>query len=138
MVGFSLDDEILAAPCLSEPSATSRSYANVVKGGGFCGAGRCNIVKDSRGGFVQVGTEGVKERTLTLDRSLVIGFIPSSSIVFISDQVGEFRRFAEHNWGIDINYGLEDLKDGRWLLLCPRLSELLCPSLIDVASFVQP
>ncbi|CAI0433024.1 unnamed protein product [Linum tenue] len=113
------------APLHPNLNTLRKSYADVVRGGGFYGVGSCSIVQDSSGIFIRVGQEGVSERSGTLERCLVIRFQSVGHEVFSRDQLSGFRRWAEKTWASDSNFGLEELDDGRWLLICPSLRELM-------------
>ncbi|CAL1407061.1 unnamed protein product [Linum trigynum] len=51
-----------SAPILDSPSMATRSYVDVVKGGGFYGARRCDIKTGSHGQFIEVVLEGISEK----------------------------------------------------------------------------
>ncbi|CAL1355156.1 unnamed protein product [Linum trigynum] len=102
-----------------------RTYAEVVRGGGFYGAGSCSIKGSGINRYIEVGAKGIAERKELLGRSLVINFTSAGSEVFRSSFVAEFRAWASKTWAINDNFGFIETADGNWLLICPSVSEAL-------------
>ncbi|CAI0400845.1 unnamed protein product [Linum tenue] len=81
-------------------------------------------MKQGQDKFVEVSREGVDERLNFLGRCLVIRPI-SISEVFSKCLLSDFNRWARRVWAIDDNFGIEELEDGCWLLICPSVAEAL-------------
>ncbi|CAL1392891.1 unnamed protein product [Linum trigynum] len=89
----SVDSLVLPPPA----SHQARTFAKVVKGGGFYGAGKCCIKGFGRDRFIEVGDEGVQNRQELLGKFLEIKLSSSSNNVCSQYVVGEFKRRGAKN-----------------------------------------
>ncbi|CAI0383832.1 unnamed protein product [Linum tenue] len=121
------DRFVLDSSCNKSGQAVpaQQSYADVVKGGGFYGAGRCMIRGSGGERFIEVNKDGVEERREFLGRSLVIRFHPTTDEVFSAESAHGFVIWAIKTWAIDANYGFESTNSGKWILTCPSIQQAL-------------
>ncbi|CAL1390192.1 unnamed protein product [Linum trigynum] len=124
----------LPPPPLHLTRAT-RSYAEVVMGGGLYGGGNSSIKGSGKNRFIEVGEDGISEREGLLGRSLIISFSSPGSAVFKSNIVPEVRDWATRYWAIDDSFNFLDLANWNWLLVCHKVTEAIRIKDLNYLSF---
>ncbi|CAL1355166.1 unnamed protein product [Linum trigynum] len=112
-----------------------RTFAEVVKSGGFYGAGKCCIKGSRRDRFIEVGDEGVQNRQDLMGKCLEIQLSSKSINICTQSTADEFKRWANKKWAIDSNYGWIDKGIGKWMLICPSWHQAMRVRSFDQCSF---
>ncbi|CAN1134788.1 hypothetical protein LINPERHAP2_LOCUS8478, partial [Linum perenne] len=102
---------------MSQEKASSRSFADIVKGPSFSFQGRCS--QDSSG--ITVEAEGVENRLRFLERCICFRFSNKSPEAI---NWSNFRVWLQRNWGVDANARVSCLDDDLWLIEYRSKSEV--------------